>query len=78
MKRFAGFLDRIEEHLAVILVDEVECLLPKGCLPKGAKEGDYLTFTVDIDANASQAAQKRVESLIADLSRNDTDEDCEL
>ena len=39
----SAFIDRIEGSQAVLLIDDKEVVVPKKSLPKGAKEGVWLT-----------------------------------
>jgi len=64
-------LDRWEGNLAVLLADKeeetVRFHLPRALLPAGCREGDYLTLTLAVEANATTAARAAVAEQMAAL-----------
>ncbi len=70
-----GFLDRIEGDIAVLLVGDVDTyqvLWPARDLPEDAVEGCILRFVVGTDPSATEAENKKIDSLIDRLKRGDT------
>ncbi len=54
-------LDRIEEELAVLVVDGREVTRPLADLPAGVREGDVLDLaTLTVDAEATEALRREV------------------
>jgi len=63
-------IDRFEEDKAVLLVGEdedIEVVFPKACLPEEAEEGDYLSVSIAVDREATEAARAEAEALLKDL-----------
>ena len=63
-------LDRIEEHIAVLLIqpDEIhEISWPSDYLPQGSKEGSVLTLRIDVEPQDTKALDKRVRGLLEKL-----------
>lgn len=63
-------IDRIEEGKAVLLIrpeEKNEIYLPKDFLPEDAEEGSILKINLEIDQEATKAAEKRVKSLLDKL-----------
>lgn len=70
MGDFKVTLDRIEEHLAVLLLKEdesIEIHLPVFLLPQECKEGDILSISILRDTQETEAAEKRVSTLLEKL-----------
>lgn len=69
-KIFVGAIDRIEGNIAVIIVGEDDGIveITKGLLPQGAKEGDLVSFKLDIKDKKTLAEKKKIEKLIKKLS----------
>ena len=69
-KSFYGNLDRIENNIAVILVDEdggtIE--ISRNLLPAGCKEGDMISFKLEVKDKKTRAEKDRVAKLIKKLS----------
>lgn len=61
-----GYIDRIEEGLAVILIQDGAYQLdwPAELLPKGTGEGDYITLTLEKDVAKTEAALAEALSLM--------------
>ena len=50
-------VDAFEEHVASIEVEGGKMIqLPRALLPRGAKEGDVLRVTIEVDAQATKQA----------------------
>ncbi|MCK9278081.1 MAG: DUF3006 domain-containing protein [Methanoculleus sp.] len=67
---FQASLDRVEEHLAVLLLREDESVrftLPLALLPEGAREGDILEIAIHRDVAATAEARRRVAERIERL-----------
>jgi hypothetical protein len=72
-------IDRIEDHIAVLIVDNKPLNVPLATLPSGAKEGDYLQVEIQegavisatIDTAATEAARKRIAEKLERLRRGD-------
>jgi hypothetical protein len=65
-KVIRGHLDRIEDGIAVIYLDEDESYkidLPLKFLPENIKEGITLKLTIDIDKKNDEKTGKEVEEL---------------
>ena len=85
-KPLSAFIDRIEDDIAVIILDdETQLNVARHRLPEAVKEGDYLQVTFDpatgkanefaFDDEATAAVQKRSAELQAELSPNDDADD---
>ena len=64
-------IDRIEDDLAIVVLyddDSVKFNLPIKYLPDGAKEGDHLQMTFDMDKESRESAKKKVADLLAELT----------
>ncbi|MGE5579239.1 MAG: DUF3006 domain-containing protein [Bacillota bacterium] len=59
----ALIIDRFEGNLAVIEYEGKTFTLPRALLPRDAKEGDVLNFTVEVDHDTTEARRTRVKSL---------------
>ena len=54
-------LDRIEEDLAVLVVDGRELTRPLSALPEGVREGDVVDLdTLEVDREATEALREQV------------------
>lgn len=63
-------IDRFEEDKAVLLVGEdedIEVVFPKAYMPEKAEEGDYLSVSIAVDREATEAARAEAEALLKDL-----------
>lgn len=63
-------IDRFEEDKAVLLVGEdedIEVVFPRAYMPKDAEEGDYLSVSIAVDREATEAARAEAEALLKDL-----------
>lgn len=62
-------LDRFEGRCAVLLVGEREIKfdLPRELLPDGAKEGNILSITIEIDKEATEMQRSKMEALLKKL-----------
>jgi hypothetical protein len=71
--------DRWEGAFAVLLTDDGQQVdFPKGLLPKTAKPGDMLAFTISIDATATAALKRDTQALQDKLRKTDSGKDIEL
>jgi hypothetical protein len=74
--------DRFEgkgKQLAVLVADDGWALnLPKSLLPPGAKPGDVLNLTLELDAGATAALAKETRKVQDDLSKRDPGGDIKL
>jgi len=71
MQSIKGFVDRIEETTAVVLLGDDESVkvnIPVSWLPKGIKEGTVINFGVSVDEDAINAGKGRVQSLLDSMS----------
>ena len=69
MKRsFMGILDRIEGKTAVVLVGEDALEMAKELLPTGAKEGDMISFKLELKDRKTKEEKEKMEKLIKKLS----------
>jgi hypothetical protein len=69
MKRsFTGILDRIEGKTAVVLVGEDAMEIAKDLLPAGAKEGDVISFKLELKDKKTKEEKEKMEKLIKKLS----------
>jgi hypothetical protein len=78
-RRLRAVLDRIEDNgMAVLLVGEdgkTQMDVPASLLPDGAKDGDHLHITIDIDHPARAAAESRIKKLQEELKGQSGTED---
>jgi hypothetical protein len=70
-KRFNGTIDRFEGNTAVILAgdDEGTVEISKDLLPAGCKEGDLISFKIEVKDRKTSAEKEKVEKLIKKLTR---------
>jgi hypothetical protein len=69
MKRsFTGTLDRIEGKTAVVLIGEDALEIAKDLLPDGAKEGDMISFKLELKDKKTKEEKEKIEKLIKKLS----------
>jgi hypothetical protein len=69
-KRFNGIVDRFEGNTAVILAgdDEGTVEISKDLLPAGCKEGDLISFKIEVKDRKTSAEKEKVEKMIKKLS----------
>jgi Protein of unknown function (DUF3006) len=69
-RTFYGTLDRIEGDVAVVLAgeDEGKLEMSKSLLPDEYKEGDIMTFKIDIKDKKTKDKKEEVERLISKLA----------
>jgi hypothetical protein len=68
-------VDRVEGHIAVLLVDHLPLNVPLDELPRGTKEGSYLQVEIRdgeivsamLDEQATNAARARIEAKLERL-----------
>ena len=63
-------IDRIESPLAVMIAQDdesVRFLLPLSLLPAGSHEGDIVVIGIELDREATMAAQERISGRIEHL-----------
>ena len=62
-------IDRFEGNYAVVLVgnEEVKIDIPKELLPKGAEEGSWLKFNLDLDPEGTEKQKKKIEDKLKNL-----------
>ena len=74
--------DRFEgkgKQIAVLVADDGATLnVPRSLLPSGAKPGDVLTLSLEIDAGATAKLQKETRRVQDDLSKRDPGGDIKL
>ena len=65
----SAVIDRFEGKKAVLLLgdDEKQVVFPKSELPEGVEEGDYLKIDIEVDREATEAAQREAEQLLKDI-----------
>jgi hypothetical protein len=69
-KRFNGIVDRFEGNTAVILAgdDEGTIEISRDLLPAGCKEGDLVSFKIEVKDRKTLAEKEKVEKMIKKLS----------
>lgn len=70
-------MDRIEEGIAVLLVkpdEKDEIHLKINYLPENTKEGDILSFDIEIDQEETERTKERVRGLIDKLKKKRKEE----
>ncbi|MGE0882633.1 MAG: DUF3006 domain-containing protein [Blastocatellales bacterium] len=75
--RLNAYIDRIENDLAVIVLDNEDSVqfdLPLDCLPPKAKAGEHLVIHIKLDLQGKEASQKRIAKLLDEL-RHGADSD---
>ena len=72
--KISAVIDRFEEDKAVLLLEDAaaQAVFPLICLPREAKEGDYLTIMVAVDEERTREAGSEADSLLAQLMENNT------
>ena len=62
----SGYIDRIEENLAVILTEDEEYQIndPAALLPDNVGEGDYITIDIFYDEEKTKAAMAEAMELM--------------
>ncbi len=62
-------IDRIEGNIAIVLMgdDEIQVDIPKTSLPKGCKEGDWLTVSFELDPKETSDRKERISQLLSKL-----------
>ena len=71
--------DRYEGRFAILLMEDGQQVdFPKELLPKGAKPGDMLSFSMDIDREATDSLKRETQALQNKLRKTDTGEDIKL
>jgi hypothetical protein len=77
-KTLVAHVDRIEEKIAVVILDDddkVQLDLPVKYLPKGVKEGDQLRIGIELAPEETAGARERVKKLQEELkSGSDPDQ----
>jgi len=69
MKRsFTGILDRIEGRKAVVLIGDDALDIAKSLLPDGSKEGDIISFRLELKDKKTKEEKEKAEKLIKKLS----------
>lgn len=75
-------VDRFEgdkKQIAVLLADDgTQVNFPGSLLPKGAKAGDILSFTIENDIEATNTVAKETRAVQADLKKPDPGGDLKL
>lgn len=73
------FVDRVEDGVAVVVVDEDrEVILPRGLLPSGTVEGDWLLLRLTRDPEETEARRRRVADRRGRLGATDDGGDFDL
>jgi hypothetical protein len=71
--------DRFEGRFAVLLIDDGRQVdFPKELLPKGAKPGDMLSFSIEVDREATESLKRETRALQDKLRKIDSGEDIKL
>lgn len=62
-------IDRIEGNYAALLVgeDETKVDLPIYLLPEGAKEGRWMTLTLELDKETNQKQKEKIVNMVNKL-----------
>ena len=75
----SAFIDRIEGSMAVLLIGDTEKVIPKRQLPRGAKEGMWLTPDLKaIDHEMTERVKKEIAEKRAKLMAQDDGDDFAL
>lgn len=55
-------IDRFEGDVAILLFgdDEIKVDFPRSLLPSGAKEGSWLTVSLELDVEGEQAQREKI------------------
>jgi hypothetical protein len=78
MKASLSF-DRYEGRFAVLLTEDGRQVdFPEELLPKGARPGDMLSFSIEVDREATETLKKETRALQDKLRKTDTGEDIKL
>lgn len=64
------FIDSINGKYARLLYENEEFVLPCCLLPKGAKEGDVLSWSLEIDRQQTENGKKECADLLKQLLDN--------
>ena len=71
--------DRFEGRFAVLLTDDGKQVdFPKELLPKGAKPGDMLSLSIEVDREATKSLKNDTQALQDKLRKTDSGEDIKL
>jgi len=71
--------DRYEGKIAVLLTDDGRQIdFPKELLPKGGKPGDMLSFSIEVDREATESLKRGTQALQDKLRKTDSGEDIKL
>ncbi len=67
-------IDRFEENYAVILFgdSEIKVDIPRELLPEGAREGDILNVSFEIDPDSTRAQREKIEGLLKKLKEKNS------
>ena len=77
--KFTLSFDRYEGRIAVLLTDDGRQVdFPKELLPKGAKPGDMLSFSIEVDREATESLKSGTQALQDKLRKTDSGEDIKL
>lgn len=75
----SAFIDRIEGSQAVLLIDEKEVVVPRSQLPKGAREGVWLTADLKaVDLELTRKIEREIAERRARLMADDDGGDLSL
>lgn len=68
-----AFLDSFDGDIARVLIGGKSSLadLPKTCMPRGAREGDWLRVTFELLPEMREQKKKQVKKLLEDLGSQD-------
>ncbi len=68
-KKIDFFIDRFEGSFAVLLAGTVQIDFPRSLLPERVREGDYVTFLMEINEEKRRESGKEIDRLRRDLDR---------
>lgn len=70
-----GVIDRFEADYALLLIgpEEVELAIPRKLLPKGAREGSWLTLQLLLDPEESIKQEQKIAGLLEKLKKKGRD-----
>jgi hypothetical protein len=75
-------IDRFEgdrKQVAVLLADDgAQVNLPKALLPRGVKQGDILSLTIERDVEATRSVAKKTRAVQDELKKTDPGGDIRL
>ncbi len=72
------FVDQIDNDVATLVFEEQEINIPLSFLPKNLSEGDFLEIIFNLNKKESSIVKRDVETLIKELSNENTGEEFDI